>query len=200
VEQAADFIVALLGAAGVERAALVGHSLGSLIVLQAAAQLKARISHLVLVGTAYPMKVSQVLLDAALHEPEKGIAMINVLSRSTLAPPPSSLGPGTWVYGSNMALNRRVLKSNRSVNLFHRGFLACHNYANGEQAVSQLLCPVLFLLGLQDQMTQHRSAQALIEKAKASSVQVHVASVQVGHNLMTEAPEETLIALKDFLV
>ena len=200
VEQAADFIVALLDAAGVERAALVGHSWGSLIVLQAASQLKARISHLALVGTAYPMKVSQMLLDTSLNEPEKGIAMINVLSRSSLAPPPSALGPGTWVFGANLALNRRILKSNTAVNLFHRGFMACHNYANGDQAISKLSCPVLFLLGLQDQMTQPRSAQALIDKANASRVKVRVVNLQVGHHQMTEAPEETLKALKDFLV
>ena len=58
------------------------------------------------------MKVSQALLDATLNEPEKAIAMINVFSRSTLAAPPSALGPGTWVYGVSTALNRRVLASN----------------------------------------------------------------------------------------
>src|SRR3990170_547843 len=55
VEEAAGFIAALLDAAGVARAALIGHSWGSLIALEAAAQLKQRVSHLVLVGTAYPM-------------------------------------------------------------------------------------------------------------------------------------------------
>ena len=42
VEQAADFIVALLDAAGVEKAALVGHSWGSLIALEAASRLGPR--------------------------------------------------------------------------------------------------------------------------------------------------------------
>ena len=112
VEEAADFVAALLDAAGVQRAALVGHSWGSLIALEAAARLKERVSHLVLVGTAYPMKVSPALLDASLNEPMKALEMINVFSRSTLAPPPSALGPGTWVYGASMALGRRVLASN----------------------------------------------------------------------------------------
>ena len=45
-------------------AALVGHSWGSLIALEAAARLKERVTHLALVGTAFPMKVSPALLDA----------------------------------------------------------------------------------------------------------------------------------------
>ena len=65
VEQGADFIGALLDAAGVQRAALVGHSWGSLIAMEAAARLKDRISHLVLVGTAFPMKVSPALIEAS---------------------------------------------------------------------------------------------------------------------------------------
>src|SRR5215208_6102321 len=122
VEEAADFIAGLLDAAGIAKAALVGHSWGSLISLEAAARLKERVTHLVLVGTAYPMKVSAGLLDAAETQPMKAIEMINVFSRSTLAAPPSALGPGTWVYGTYSALNRRVLASNPRVNVFHRGF------------------------------------------------------------------------------
>ena len=56
VEQGAAFVAALLDALGIDRAALIGHSWGSLIALEAAAQLGPRVSHLVLVGTAYPMK------------------------------------------------------------------------------------------------------------------------------------------------
>jgi len=199
VEQAADFVAALLDAAGVPRAALVGHSWGSLIALEAAARLKERVSHLVLVGTAYPMKVSQALLDASLNEPEQALKMINVFSRSTLAAPPSALGPGTWVYGASLALGRRVLASNRTVNVFHRGFQACDRYANGEQAMQQISCPVLFLLGSQDQMTQPKAAQGLIGKARESGRPVQVLNLPVGHHQMTETPEETLFAIRDFL-
>jgi pimeloyl-ACP methyl ester carboxylesterase len=199
VEAAADFVAALLDAAGVKRAALVGHSWGSLIALEAAAQLKERISHLVLVGTAYPMKVSAALLDAALNQPMKALHMVNIFSRSTLAPPPSALGPGTWVHGASMALGRRVIASNSKVNVFHRGFKACDSYANGDTAITQITCPVLFLLGAQDQMTQAKAAQPLIDKAKANGKTVQVAKVPVGHHQMTEAPEETLLAMRTFL-
>jgi pimeloyl-ACP methyl ester carboxylesterase len=199
VEEAADFIATLLDAGGIQRVALVGHSWGSLIALEAASRLKDRITHLVMVGTAFPMKVSQTLLDASLNEPMKALTMINVFSRSTLSAPPSALGPGTWVYGASMALGRRVLASNTKVNVFHRGFKACDSYTNGEAAISQISCPVLFLLGAQDQMTQPRSANLLIEKAKTSQKTVQVTSLAVGHHQMSEAPEETLFAIRDFL-
>ena len=199
VEAAADFIAALLDAAGVQQAALVGHSWGSLIALEAAARLKERVTHLALVGTAFPMKVSPALIEAALNEPEKALTMVNVFSRSTLAAPPSALGPGTWVYGAGMALGKRVLASNRAVNVFHRGFVACDSYANGEAAVAAIACPVLFVLGAQDQMTHPKAAQGLIRTARAAGKQVQVVNVPCGHHQMTEAPEETLAALRDFL-
>ena len=199
VEEAAGFVAALLDAAGLKRAALVGHSWGSLIALETAGQLKERISHLVLVGLAYPMKVSQALLDASLNEPMKALEMINIFSRATLAPPPSALGPGTWVYGASLALGRRVLASNTKVNVFHRGFQACDSYANGEAAIAQITAPVLFVLGAQDQMTQPKAAQALMDKARASGKTLQVVNLPVGHHQMTEAPEQTLVAMRDFL-
>lgn len=196
VEQAADFIVGLLDALGVEKAALAGHSWGSLIALEAAARLGVRASHLALVGTAYPMKVSPALLESALNAPEKALRMVNQFSRSTLAPPS---GAGFWVYGAGLALGRRVLRSNASVNLFHRGFAACDGYANGEQAIAAIQCPVLFALGAQDQMTTPKAAQSLVSAARATGKAVRVVQLPVGHNQMSEAPDETLFALRDFL-
>ena len=199
VEAGADFIVALLDAAGVERAALVGHSFGSLIALEAAARLKNRATHLALVGTAFPMKVSDALLKAALDDPDEGIRLINLFSRSTLSAPPSALGPGTWVLGSNTALNQRVLKSNAEVNVFHLGFKACNDYANGLTAIDTVTAPILFLLGAQDQMTTAAAAQSLIARAKEKDKTTQTVVLPVGHHQMTEAPEATLAALRDFL-
>jgi pimeloyl-ACP methyl ester carboxylesterase len=199
VEQAADFVAALLDAAGITCAALVGHSWGSLIALETAAQLKKRVSHLVLVGTAFPMKVSQALLDLSLNEPIKALKMTNVFSRSTLCAPPSVLGPGTWVYGASMALGRRVLASNSKVNLFHRSFKACDSYANGEAAMQAITCPVLFVLGAQDQMTLAKAAGPLIDEARSSNKTFQILNLSVGHHQMAEAPEQTLFAIRDFL-
>ncbi len=195
VEEAAGFILALMDAAGVHKAALIGHSFGSLIALEAAARAPDRCSHLVLLGTAFPMKVSAALLEGSLKDPSKAIDLVNVFSRSTLAPPPSALGPGTWVFGSSRALMRRVLASNPRVNVFHAGFKACDDYTGGLEAMAAVTAPVLFILGRADQMTPPKAAQALIGRAARGKVVL----LDVGHHLMLEAPEGSLAAIRDFL-
>jgi pimeloyl-ACP methyl ester carboxylesterase len=195
VEDGAAFIVALLDVAGIDKAVLVGHSFGSLIALEAASRAPARVTHLALVGTAYPMVVSPALLEASLNDPQRAISMVNTFSHALLAPPPSSLGPGTWLYGSSRALMRRVLSSNRDANVFHVGFTACNDYAGGEEAMSAVQCPVLFLLGDADQMTSPRATKTLTNKAPHAKVVM----VHAGHALMSEAPDDVLFALRDFL-
>ncbi len=195
VEAAADFVLALMDAAGLACVALVGHSFGSLIALEVAARATARVSHLVLAGTAFPMKVSPALLETSLEQPLKAIEIVNVFSHSMLAPPPSGLGPGTWVYGSSRALMRRILASNPQVNLFHTGFKACDDYRNGETAMQKVGAPTMFLLGTRDQMTLAKAAQPLIAKAAHGKVVV----IDAGHQMMLEAPDAVLFAIRDFL-
>lgn len=195
VEEAADFVLALLDSAKVKQAALVGHSFGSLVALETAARAPERVTQLALVGTAYPMKVSPALLESSLQQPMKAIDMVNVFSHSLLAPPPSALGPGTWLYGGSRALMKRVLASNPRVNVFHRGFAACDSYAGGEAAMEKVQCPVLFLLGKNDAMTPPKAAASLQRKARNATTVV----VAGGHQMMTEAPDAVLFALKDFL-
>jgi pimeloyl-ACP methyl ester carboxylesterase len=195
VEAAADWVLTLMDAAGLDQATLIGHSYGSLIALEAASRAPERVRQLVLVGTVFPMKVSPALLEASLNEPMKALTMVNVFSRATLAPPPSALGPGTWVFGASMALGKRVLASNAAVNLFHAGFKACDSYANGELAMEKVTCPVLFVLGAVDQMTPPKAAQALIKKAQHG----RVVYLPGGHHQMNETPEPMLAALNGFL-
>jgi pimeloyl-ACP methyl ester carboxylesterase len=108
VEALADWVLALLDAAGVTSAHLVGHSMGSLIALEAASRAPERAAGLVMVGTAYPMKVSDALLDTARDDPARAIAMVNAFSHSGIASKPSYPGPGAWLRGGASALMHRI--------------------------------------------------------------------------------------------
>ncbi|MCA3233643.1 MAG: alpha/beta fold hydrolase, partial [Cupriavidus sp.] len=127
VEDMADWVMALAGAAGVTQPALViGHSMGSLIALECAARHPQAVRGIGLLATAYPMKVSDALLDAALHREGDAIAMVNQWSISSLASKPSSPGPGAWMHGGSQRLMERVSARNPGAHVFHTDFSACN--------------------------------------------------------------------------
>ncbi|WP_151634198.1 alpha/beta fold hydrolase [Noviherbaspirillum aerium] len=195
VEAMADWLLALLDAAGARNAALVGHSMGSLVALEAACRAPERVSKLALVGTAYPMRVSGALLDASLNEEQKAIDMVNIWSHSTFMQKPSCPGPGFSVLGVNRRLMQR-LSANQQAPVFHTDFSACNAYANGENAARAVTCPTLFLLGKRDMMTPPKAASGL------AAIISHARTVQLdhcGHALMSEQPDAVLDTLFDFL-
>ena len=194
VEQLAAWVLALLDAAGVSSAALVGHSMGSLIALEAAGQAPARVSRLAMVGTAYPMKVSEALLTTARDEPLKAIEMVNNFQHSGWAAKPSYPGPGAWLHGGGRALMRRMQAAQTEVNLFEHDFKVCDSYAGGMAAAAKVRCPVSLLLGERDQMTSPKQTAGLVE-----ALQARVYSLPAGHALMSEAPEQMLAALRNAL-
>jgi pimeloyl-ACP methyl ester carboxylesterase len=191
IEALADWLLAVLDAAGVERAALVGHSMGSLVALEAAARAPERATRLVMVGTAYPMKVSQALLDTARDAPLKAIDQVNSFSHSSLAPKPSSPGPGVWLRGANRALMRRVQAAQTALNLFHHDFTLCDQYEGGLAAAAKVRCPATLILGERDQMTSPKQAREIAQALKAN-----VRHLSAGHALMSEAPDDVLAALR----
>jgi pimeloyl-ACP methyl ester carboxylesterase len=194
VEALAQWLLALLDAAGVQQASLIGHSMGSLIALETAFRASQRITRLALVGTAYPMKVSDLLLNAALNEEQSAIDMVNIWSHSSITPKPSRAGPGSYVMGGARRLMQHISKRNPE-KVFHTDFTACNAYANGEAAAQGVTCPTLFLLGTRDMMTPPK-ANATLTKAIAHAKVVQVENC--GHALMAEQPDAVLDELVDF--
>lgn len=194
VEAMADWTLALLDAAGVERAALAGHSMGSLIALEAAARAPQRVTALAMLGTCVPMPVPAALLELAQRDPLAAIERVIVYSFSTLAAKPSYPGPGVWLRGAARGLMRQVLAHQGNPGLFHNDFAACDTYQGGLDAAARVACPATLVLAEGDQMTLPRNARAV---AAALRAQVH--TVPGGHFLMAEQPDPVLNALRQAL-
>jgi pimeloyl-ACP methyl ester carboxylesterase len=193
VEAMADWVLAVMDCAGVERALLIGHSMGSLIALEASHKAPQRVSQLAMLGTTYPMKVSDALLDTARNNEPAAIDMVNIFSHSSMAQKPSCPGPGFSAMGGARRLMQRMSAINPE-QLFYTDFFACNAYANGQAAAEAASCPVLFIFGSKDMMTPPRSAKALTGAVKHGSV----VQVDAGHSLMSEQPDAVLDALFAF--
>ena len=194
VEAMADWLNQVLDAARVERAILIGHSMGSLIALEAAARRSDRVKGLALVGTAYPMHVSPALLETAREREPVAIDMVNIWSHSSIAQKPSAPGPGFYVHGGSRRLMQRISELNPA-QVFYTDFAACNAYANGAQAAAALDCPALFLLGRQDVMTPAKAASTLVSSMKRARMLTLGAC---GHSLMAEQPDQVLDQLFAF--
>src|SRR5262249_13012448 len=171
--------------------ALVGHSMGSLVALDCAARFPERVRAIALLGTAFPMKVSPELLDAARNNEASGQRMINAWSHAAFAHYPGNPGPGFWVPGANLRLMQR-----EKPGVLHADFAACDRYGDGLARAAQVSCPALVVLAERDRMTPTRAGQALaraIPRAKVVRIEGG------GHNLMGEKPDEVLDELLDFL-
>jgi pimeloyl-ACP methyl ester carboxylesterase len=196
VEAMSEWLLALLDATGVQNATLIGHSMGSLIALETAGRAPQRTKAIALVGTAYPMKVSPLLLEASRSRQQDAIDMVNIWSHSGIAQKPSFPGPGFYAQGGSRRLMQHIARSNPAP-VFFTDFSACNAYAHGEQAAAAVTCPVLILLGRKDMMTTPKAAAPLIAALPKSNV---VLLEACGHALMAEQPDQVLDTLFRFAV
>src|SRR3954470_11827608 len=138
----ADWTAALLGAAGAEKAWLVGHSMGSLIALETAARHPAKVSALGLIGTAATMTVGPDLLRAAEANDRTGIDMVSIWGLGFQAELGGSVAPGLWMHSGA----QRVLEQGRPGVLFN-DLSACNSYQNALGAAAQITIPATVILG-----------------------------------------------------
>ena len=190
IGEMADWVAALIEAAGLARAAVVGHSMGSLVALETALRHPAKVTKLALVGTAAPMAVGEPFLAAAGDDDPAGLDMEATWGHARGVAMSSSPVPGTFLYGASRALNARS----------HPGVLAadlraCNRWQPAIEKVRALVVPTLVVVGKRDQMTPAKAGRALaaeIPKAK-------LVTLDAGHSMMSEAPRELLRSLADFL-
>ena len=187
----ADWISALLDELKLERAALVGHSMGSLTALETTARYPQKISKLVMVGTAVPMAVSDTLLNAAVANDHDAFDMVNIWGHTSAAQIGSNPLPGVWMAGDFL----RLLEKSKP-DVLGNDLKACSDYKDGIVAAAKVSCPTMLLLGKQDMMTSPKMTKELTATLKECRV---VVLDRAGHVPMAEEPDATLDALNVFL-
>lgn len=187
IAEMADWIAALLNAAGAKKAHLIGHSMGSLIALETAARHPEEVSALSLIGTAATMTVGPDLLKAAEANDQAAIDMVSIWGLGFSAELGGSLAPGLWMHGGA----QRVLQ-HCAPDVLCSDLNACNSYSGALSAAAKVAVPTTVILGDRDMMTPAKAGKALAAAIPNAQVVVFPGA---GHMLMMERPDELLAAL-----
>ncbi len=191
VEAIADWLAALIAAAGAERAALAGHSMGALAALDCAARHPAEVGALALLGAAPKMPVHPDLLAAAEADRHLAFELVTDWGHGRPAHLGGHRAPGLWMLGGG----ERLLERSRP-GVLHRDLVNCNAYQGAEAAAAGVDCPCLVLIGGDDRMTPPKAGRRLAEQIPGARTAAIPGS---GHMMMVEQPDATLDALKTIL-
>jgi pimeloyl-ACP methyl ester carboxylesterase len=185
----ANWTAALVDAAGLKAARLVGHSMGSLVALEMAARHPEKVTALSLIATAAPMRVSDELLSAAKANDHAAIDMISLWGYGQRAVLGGCEAPGLWMLGGAERLLERA----------HAGVLfadlsACNDYKDALNAAAKVAVPSAVILGERDMMTPLKGGKAVAAALAGCRLTI---LEDAGHMLMSERPNEVLQALRD---
>jgi pimeloyl-ACP methyl ester carboxylesterase len=186
----ADWMAALIEAAGASTAAIMGHSMGSLVALETAARHSEKITAIGLIGAAAAIPVACDLLAAAEADDHAAIDMLRIWGYGFRAGLGGSLAPGLWMLGGA----ERLLERARPGVLF-TDLRACDDYRDGLTSAAKVTVPATLVLGERDLMTP---AKAGMELAAALPNARVVTLKGAGHMLMSERPDEVLAAVREF--
>lgn len=184
VEAMADWVVAVMDAAAVERAAVVGHSLGSLVALDLASRYPRRARAVAFVSVSVPIAVSEPLMSSAEAGSHDAIEMLTYWGHSKTGQIGGNATPGMWMAGGSMRLWEQA-----EPEAIHADLKACDEYVSGLERAGEISCPVLLLLGELDVMTPVKVAQALRDVISQEDT---VLFKGAGHALLSERPDPVL--------
>jgi pimeloyl-ACP methyl ester carboxylesterase len=184
----ADWTAALIEAAGLAGAALVGHSMGALVALDCAARHATKVRALGLCGVAVEMPVHAEMLESARANTLKVQELMTFWGMGNALHKGGMVSPGLWLRRESLA----VLAGNRP-DVIHADLAACNAYKDAAARAAAVECPTVLVLGDGDLMTPAAKAKPL---AAAIAGAKTVVIPSCGHFMMVERPDETLDALK----
>jgi len=191
IEAMADWLARLIDALGIERAGLVGHSMGALVALACAARAPGKVERIALLGAAPAMPVHPALLEAAARPEALGPKMICDWGFGPAGHFGGHRSPGSWMLGHALALLGRSAGPR-----LHTDLAACNAYAGGLDDAAKIACPALVVAGALDRLTPARQGARLAETIAGAGF---VSLPRCGHMMMVEQPDATRDALDRFL-
>ncbi len=187
IGELARWLISVLDHLSVSRVALAGHSMGSLTALESAASYPERVDSLVLMGTAYPMRVSDALLDASRENHRSAFDMVTLFGTAYRTQIGSNPFAGVNVVNSCL----RLLEKSKPGSLYN-ALTACNSYDRGEEAAQRIRCPTTLIVGQQDSMTPPKAAYHLAKSINNSKI---IEIPECGHMHPYEQPEASHQAL-----
>jgi pimeloyl-ACP methyl ester carboxylesterase len=188
ISEMADWTIALVSAAGAEKAHLIGHSMGSLIALDAAARHPQSVSALSLIGTTAAMTVGPDLLKAAEANDQAAIDMVSIWGLGFQAELGGSQAPGLWMHGGAQSTLQRCQPG-----VLFNDLSACNAYQDALSSAARITVPTTLVLGERDMMTPAKAGKALAAAMPHSRTMILQGA---GHMLMTERPDAVLAAIR----
>jgi pimeloyl-ACP methyl ester carboxylesterase len=187
----AEWVLMVADDCGLDQFRLAGHSMGSLVALEAAARADGRAEALALCGFAPEMRVHPDLMAAARAGDHIAVELMVSWSFGTQGMLGANPAPGlSTARGALRLLERADMKS------LAADFAACDAYRGAAEAAAKIACPTLLLLVESDIMTPTKAALAFASKFADRRI---VTLPGAGHVMPSEAPSETLAALKKIL-
>jgi len=191
IEEMADWIASFMDAAGIDKARLIGHSMGSFVTLEAAARYPDRVEGLCLMGVSDSMPVHPDLLAAAERNERLAPELIIYWGLGEKAKVGGHPHPGLWVHNAS-----QILFENAAAGVLFNDLAACNVYTGAVAAAGKVKCETLFILGKDDMMTPARKAKSLadaMENARTAVIE------KCGHMMLLERPNQVHDALKGFV-
>jgi len=167
IDEMAKFVQNIVKKYSSKKNILIGHSMGSLVCLNILIKEYFAVRKAILIGVAFPMKVSNFLLNISKKNSKEAIEKMidwSLTSEGKLR--------GNQLIGLNLTNFVNVLMNKTSEKNLYRDLNACDKYTVDLERIKKIDTPCLIIAGKKDIMTPAKSGYDLSRNMKNSSIKV----------------------------